>query len=83
MNLSGVSANRPLIQNPQKKGVPMTYETKKSTVFSVISSLARSNGFYGRLLWELEKSDEESVRGFIDQLPDTTDPVDIILAIES
>ena len=83
MNLSGVGANRPLIQNPQKKGVPMTYETKKATVLSLISSLARSNGFYGRLLWDLEEADEESVRGFIEQLPDTTDPVDIILAIES
>ena len=61
----------------------MKYETKKNAILSTIGTLASSQGFYGRLLRDLQEAGEEGIREFVNQMPDTTDPVDIILAIES
>ena len=60
----------------------MKYETKKNAILSTIGTLAHSQGFYGRLLLDLQDLGEEDMREFVNQFPNTTDPVDIILCLE-
>ena len=51
-------------------------------VYSVIESLARSQGFYGRLLSRLSEAPEETANEFLDSFADCKDVVDVIMAME-
>ena len=51
-------------------------------VYSVIKELARSQGFYGRLLSRLSEVPEEMANDFLDSFADCKDVVDVIMAME-
>lgn len=51
-------------------------------VYSVIESLARSQGFYGRLLSRLNEVGEDVANEFLDSFADCKDMVDVIMAME-
>lgn len=51
-------------------------------VFNTIKVLASSQGFYGRLLKELQEIDEEDRDEWLSQFADCKDSVDVILKIE-
>lgn len=60
----------------------MDYETKKNAILSTIKTLSTSQGFYGRLLGNIQNANDSDLREFVNQFPNTTDPVDIILFLE-
>ena len=56
----------------------------REMVMSLFSSLARSQGFYGRLLRDISDAEDrgEDLTGFFAQFADCKDDVDVIMKIE-
>lgn len=56
----------------------------KERVMGLIDTLARSQGFYGRLGAQIREAESKGVdtSEFFDQFQDCTDDVDVILKIE-
>ena len=54
----------------------------REQVKAEIRQLANHQGFYGRLLEELNEAPEEDQNAFYDQFADCKDIVDFIMAIE-
>lgn len=56
----------------------------REQILSTFRSLARSQGFYGRLLQQIEDVDEETREAFLSDLESRnfSDPVDLIMWIE-
>ena len=57
---------------------------QKSQVLETFKTLAMSQGFYGRLLRDIEEAESagEDLTEFYDQFKNCKDPVDVILTIE-
>lgn len=51
-------------------------------VYSVIETLASSQGFYGRLLSRLSEVPEETANDFLNGFADCKDIVDVIMTIK-
>ena len=51
-------------------------------VYSVIETLASSQGFYGRLLSRLNEVGEDVANEFLDSFADCKDVVDVIMVME-
>ncbi len=54
----------------------------REKVLEIIESLARSQGFYGRLLEALYMADEDEANDWLDQFGDCADVVDVVMRIE-
>jgi hypothetical protein len=57
---------------------------KRDQILATFRSLAQSQGFYGRLLSQIESVDEETREDFLSDLESRnfSDPVDLIMWIE-
>lgn len=57
---------------------------KRDEILNVIKSLARSQGFYGRLLQEINEMDEEQYDEFMGRLEaqNFSDAVELVIYIE-
>ena len=57
----------------------------REEIFATFKSLARSQGFYGRLLQSLLESDEEDRDSFMESLVEQKfkDPVDLVMYLET
>lgn len=59
-----------------------TKEKNYELFYNTIKSLSYSQGFYGRLLREIDSLKDYEKQDLIDQLPDFKQPIDVILYIE-
>lgn len=50
--------------------------------YSVIKDLSKSQGFYGRLLRQLDNADDELIESFKNDLPEFKDCLDVVFYIE-
>lgn len=57
---------------------------KRDEVMNVFKSLAQSQGFYGRMLRDIEEAEAngEDLTGFFESFEKCKDPVDVILQVE-
>lgn len=57
----------------------------RNAILDSIKTLAKSNGFYGRLLRSIEEADEEDRDEFLSELESKnfTDTIDLILYLEA
>ena len=59
-----------------------TKEQNYELFYNTIKSLSYSQGFYGRLLRDIDNLEDYEKQDLIGQLPDFKQPIDVILFIE-
>lgn len=55
---------------------------KREQIFDTLKALARSQGFYGRVLEQLEELPDDDYENVMDELEKCSDPLDLVMFFE-